>query len=166
MASVWGCSLIQAREVYMKVVCSTLVYRAGVWHQPAQHRPKGIAAKLAASQSSCLRAVTGAYRATPVYLLEAEATVLPLDIYLNKRVADFEARLERTRMDTLIRTTCSGVVAKLRQCRYSSRPRGGPTRAPSLEYGEGRTAWATEWAGDTRTRKILEEQWRECWRRL
>ena len=68
----------------MKVVRSTLVYGIGVWYQPAQHCPKGIAAKLAASQSSCLRAITGAYRATLVYLLEAEATVLLLDIYLNK----------------------------------------------------------------------------------
>ena len=113
------------------------MYRAGVWHQPAQYCPKGIAAKLAASQSSCLRAVTGAYRATLVYLLEVEAAVLLLDIYLNKRVVDFEACLERTGIGTLICTTCSRVVVKLRQCRYSSRPQGGPTRAPSLEYREG-----------------------------
>ena len=87
-----------------------------------KYRPKGIVVKLAASQSSCLRVVTGAYRATLVHLLEAEAAVPPLDIYLNKRVADFEARLERTGMGTLIRTACSRVAAKLRQRRRSSRP--------------------------------------------
>ena len=126
-ASTWGCSLIRAREVYTKVVCSALAYGAGVWHQPAKHRPKGIVAKLAASQSSCLRVVTGAYRATPVHLLEAEAAVTPLDIYLNKRVADFEVRLERTGMGTLIRTACSRVAAKLYQCRRNSRPGGAPS---------------------------------------
>ena len=120
------------------------MYRAGVWYQPAQYCPKGIVAKLAASQSSYLRAVTGAYRATLVYLLKAEAAVLLLDIYLNKQVVDFEACLERTRIGTLICTTYSRVVVKLHQYRYSSWSWRGPTRAPSLEYREGRTAWVIE----------------------
>ena len=37
----------------------------------------------------------------------------PLDIYLNKRVADFEAYLERTGLGVLICNTCSEVAARL-----------------------------------------------------
>jgi hypothetical protein len=48
------------------------------------------------TQLQCLRAVAGAYRRTPVRSLETETFVSPLDIYLNKRLADFEARLEAT----------------------------------------------------------------------
>ena len=80
----------------------------------AEHKPKGITAKLATSQTGCLRVVVGAYKATPVHLLEAEVVTPPLDIYLNKRVADFEARLERTGLGALIRNTCSEVAARLR----------------------------------------------------
>ena len=157
VVSVQGYSLIQAREVYTKVVYSTLVYRAGVQYQLAQYCPKGIVAKLAASQSSYLRAITRAYRTILVYLLKIEATILLLDIYLNKQVVDFKACLERTRIGTLIYTTYSRVVVKLYQYRYSSRPQGGPTKAPSLEYREGRTAQIIEQTGDIRTQKILEE---------
>ena len=53
------------------------------------------------------------YKATPVYLLETEVVMPPLDIYLNKRVADFEAYLERTGLGVLIRNTCSEVAARL-----------------------------------------------------
>src|SRR5436853_377274 len=39
--------------------------------------------------------MAGAYKATPIQNLEAETHVPSLDIYLNKRLADFELRLER-----------------------------------------------------------------------
>ena len=39
--------------------------------------------------------VTGAYKATPIHVLETKAWVLPLDLYLNKRLADFEARIRK-----------------------------------------------------------------------
>ena len=80
---------------------------------PAEHKPKGITAKLATSQTSCLQVVAGAYKAISVYL-EAEVAIPPLDIYLNKRVADFEACLERTGLGVLICNTCSEVAARLR----------------------------------------------------
>ena len=157
VVSIQGYSLIQAREVYIKVIYSTLVYRVGVQYQLAQYCPKGIVAKLAASQLSYLRVIIGAYRAILVYLLKIEATILLLNIYLNKQVVDFETYLEKTGIGTLICTTYSRVVVKLYQYRYNSQPQEGLTRAPSLEYRERRIAQAIEQAGDTRTQKILEE---------
>ncbi len=53
-------------------------------------------------QSECLYIVTGAYRIIPIHCLEREMDVLPIDIYLNKRIADFERRLVESGMTELI----------------------------------------------------------------
>ena len=97
----------------MKVVHSTITYRAGVWYIPAEYKPKGITTKLATSQTSCLQVVAGVYKAILVYLLKAEVVMPPLNIYLNKRVADFEACLEKTGLGVLICNTYSEVAARL-----------------------------------------------------
>ena len=74
----------------MKVIRSAVAYGAGVWHHPSEQRVKGIARKLATMQSQCLQVVAGAYQATPVRFLKVEMATPPLDLYLNKWVADFE----------------------------------------------------------------------------
>jgi hypothetical protein len=78
-ASAWGCSLLRAREIYTKVIRSAVAYGAGVWHHPTERKVKGIARKLATTQSQCLRVVSGAYRATPVRFLEVETATPSLD---------------------------------------------------------------------------------------
>ena len=160
-ASVWGCDLLRAREVYTKVIRSAIAYGAGVWHQLAD-QPKGIAVKIAPYQSKCLRVVSGAYKATPVRLLESEVAIPPIDIYLNRRVADFEARLERSGMATLLQLVCSEVATKLRARRHR-KCSASPAPSTSLEYGKGRAKWASEWAGDQRASKRLFKQWQARW---
>jgi hypothetical protein len=87
-----------------------VAYRAGVWHDPTTDKIKGIARNLATTQSQCLRVVSGAYCTTLVRFLEVETATPPLDLYLNKWVADFEARLERTGKGALIRGICNCVA--------------------------------------------------------
>ena len=100
---------------------------------PTEYKLKGITTKLAISQTSCLQVVVGVYKAILVHLLKAEVVIPPLDIYLNKRVADFEACLERTGLGALIRNTCSEVAVRLQQYRHY------PLPSPlSLEFREGR----------------------------
>ena len=70
-------------------------------------------AKLAPFQSRYLWIIAGIYRAIPIYLLEVEVAIPPIDIYLNKRVADLKAQLERTGIGALIRSVCSEVAVKL-----------------------------------------------------
>lgn len=41
---------------------------------------------VATMQTKCLRAITGAYKATNIKVLEAEAGVVPLDLYLDQAV--------------------------------------------------------------------------------
>ena len=136
-ASAWGCTLLRAREIYTKVIRSAIAYGAGVWHHPTtDQRVKGIARKLATTQSQCLRVVAGAYRATPVRFLEAETATPPLDLYLNKWVADFERRLERTGKGELIQAVCNRVATRLQQRRQRRRRAAAETPPrPSLDTG-------------------------------
>ena len=96
-AKTWGPGLIRAHEVYTKCIRSAIAYGASSFHIPtpalADSKPKGITAKLVKAQNRSLRIVAGAYKATPIRSLETETWVPPLDLYLNKRLADFEARL-------------------------------------------------------------------------
>jgi hypothetical protein len=169
-ASAWGCSLLRAREVYTKVIRSAVAYGAGVWHYPTERRIKGIASKLATLQSQCLRVVSGAYRATPVRLLEVETATPPLDLYLNKWVADFEQRLERTGKGDLIRAICNRVATRLQQRRQRRQRRQSrrstetaPSQCPSLEHGEGRTNWAKGWSENSPPEEILWVHWQRRW---
>ena len=62
-ASIWGYTLVRAREVYTKVIRSAIAYGAGVIHDPK--RP-AVAKGLATSQNKGLQRVLGAYKATPI----------------------------------------------------------------------------------------------------
>jgi hypothetical protein len=139
-------------------------YDAGVWHHPTERKAKGIARNLASTQSQCLRVVSGAYKATPVRFLEVETAIPPLDLYLNKWVADFERRLERTSKGDLLQTICNRVATRLQQRRETRRRRRAavepPPQRPSLEFGDGRTAWAKKWTEDSLPEDILWVHWK------
>jgi hypothetical protein len=52
------------------------------------------------AQNRSLYIVARAYKATPIRNLEAETWVPPLDLYFNKRLADFEDRLQQPTLPT------------------------------------------------------------------
>ena len=60
---------------------------------------RGIIGALGKAQNESLRIVAGAFESTPIRNLETETWVLPLDLYFNKRLADFEARLQQPALD-------------------------------------------------------------------
>ena len=76
-----------------------MAYGAAVWHTPTLSggKPKGVVKSLQTTQNKCLRVISGAYRSTETRLLESEVWCPPLDLYLNRWVARFEERLEKTR---------------------------------------------------------------------
>ena len=84
--------------------------------------------------------MVGAYKTAPTRCLETEAWVPPLDLYLNKRLADFEGRLqkkalqtgagleaERATVETLITEAYNRVYQRFRRKRRGrgQRPRQG-----------------------------------------
>jgi hypothetical protein len=96
-AKTWGPALAKAREVYTKCIRSALAFGASSFHKPTPigGQPQGIAKDLLKDQNQSLRIVAGAYRATPIRHLEVETWIPPLDLYLNKRLANFEDQLQK-----------------------------------------------------------------------
>ena len=70
-----------------------LTFAAPIWHHPRGMKgfSRKPAERLAKIQNKCLRKVTGAYRATPIPVLEAEASVAPLEYQLDKLVLQYQA---------------------------------------------------------------------------
>ena len=152
----------RAKEIYTKVVRSAMVYGASAWHRPAAARSRGIAKDLAPQQSRCLRTVAGAYKATPVRSLETETHVPPIDLYLNKAVADFERRLERTGMGEQIRRACGAIAGRLRRRGYRAKP---GSRGQLLETGVEKAEWAIRWRGGcSTTDEAMTRDWESRWR--
>ena len=102
--------------------------------------------------------VAGAYKRTPIRSLETETNVPPLDIYLSKRLADFEARLEATKKGELIRNTCAAIARRLRN------RRGRPRRnRPDPRGGEASKQWAQRWVAEGTTAEAMQRDWKARW---
>jgi hypothetical protein len=93
----WGLGLAKVREVYSKCIRLALAYGALTFYIPTKKGgeplTRGITRALGEAQNKSLRIVAGAFRYTPIRNLEIEIWVPPLDLYFNKRLANFEAQL-------------------------------------------------------------------------
>ena len=83
VASTWGPSLQRSRLLYTAVVRPTMMYGVTVWGKGEKtHDIRQSTLKpLVTVQNKCLRKITGAYKRTPVPLLEKEAGIEPLRLY-------------------------------------------------------------------------------------
>jgi hypothetical protein len=73
-----------------------LGYRALITYKPTIDnlaKPQGLARDLYRYEKEGLRAITGAFRATPIRSLHIEATVPPFDLYLNATRLKFEKKI-------------------------------------------------------------------------
>lgn len=113
----------------------------------------------------------GAYRATPVRQLESELFIPPLDLYLNKRLADFEGRIATTGKDQLLRRAREKAAASLGRQHHGRRPAGGTAYAlctrRTIESGQAKAEWTTAWRhGEEETDARMIEDWQARWDRL
>jgi hypothetical protein len=72
-----------------------IIYSCNVWYTPEgvkRHR-KGMVKRLRALQGTCLRRVAGAYRAISTEAVEIETNTLPINIHIEKLVANATRRL-------------------------------------------------------------------------
>ena len=156
----------KARQIYQAVVRSALSYGAAIWHQPSKTgKPKGLAAKLQKQQTQGLRIVLGAFKATSARQLETESYVPPLDLWLNGRVARFQARLEISGLAQKIRDACSSI-----RTRILSRTRRQALAGAALATpGTVRNKWVKEWIGqpleqwDWQEKKLVLRDWEQRW---
>ena len=109
-ALTWGATFIRAKQIYNAVIQPAIAYGAAIWHTPTliegqkSLKPIKAAIKLAKVQNKCLRAIAGAYRATPTSVLEVETLIPLLDLYLNERILAFQARHKIKGMQDLVTT--------------------------------------------------------------
>lgn len=87
--STWGPSLRNTRLLYTAVVRPTLLYGSQEWGMrgAGEALAKGKIKPLEDLQHDCLRRATGAYRRTARLLVQREAQVPPLDLYLEQTKA-------------------------------------------------------------------------------
>ena len=177
VAKTWGMGLAKAREVYTKCIRSALAYGASSFHIPTdvggEPAKKGITKALGKAQNKSLRIVAGAFKSTPIRNLETETWVPPLDLYLNKRLADFENRLQRPDLDdgrggkktaaSVVLTACRKIQQRLSSRRGNrGRPRTlGPQGPTAVERAAGTVM---RWTGGTvDTNRVVEEAWKARW---
>ncbi|TQS36464.1 hypothetical protein Golomagni_03088 [Golovinomyces magnicellulatus] len=83
-SSVWGPSLRLSRLIHSAVVRPSMLYGSQIWgmRYDGHLLPKSIMGKLQKVQNHCLRRITGAYKRTPRVVLEKEASIPPIDLYI------------------------------------------------------------------------------------
>ena len=96
-ASAWGYIVLRAREIYIKVIRSCIAYGARAFYNPS--KPCFVKA-IVRYKAQALQTVLGAYKASPIRSLELDAFCPLLDIYLNKRVADFKLQMQLSGLST------------------------------------------------------------------
>jgi hypothetical protein len=139
------------------------LYRAALWHSPKEKALSGLAGKLAKYQNQGLRQVLGAFKATPIKQLETEAYVPPLDLWLNGRIACFQAQLERTGIARQIKDACAAIRIQLRTRRQ--RRRAIPATPAAT-----RRQWVEKWIGqpieqwDEREKPKVLADWTNRWK--
>lgn len=158
-AKTWGPSLLKARDVYVSVIRSVLTYAASTFATientlgGKQGRGSGIVLQLDKEQNKCLRVVTGAYRSTPVNVLEAEAHCKPINLILAERAAAFEARA--TGEGGVWPETWDRITRLIARAK-----RGGRGRERGVHLLDPMRQWAS-WTAGTTAKKKTEERWRD-----
>ncbi len=86
--STWGVTFQKCRLVYNAVMRPMLTFAASIWYQSkgTSEAIKSHIKRLAIIQNDCLRTVLGAFKATPVPVLEAEAAIASIEIQLDRLV--------------------------------------------------------------------------------
>lgn len=133
-------------------------------------RVRGTARDLKTVQAQCLRTIGGAYRATPTSQLQTELGIPPLNLYLDKRGADFErSRIENQKAHLLREGSVhvAKVIAGARTLqRTSRRGRTGIDPATKLRGGatQEKREWAEGWYGAGTASQALVAKWETQWR--
>jgi hypothetical protein len=103
--STWGAPFSSCCLLYTYIVRFAITYASTVWYSTlgTPYACKYVLKDLMLLQNNCLRAISGAYRATPIRKLEVEVGVLPLGIQLDSIQARFRVRLEESEAAGAIR---------------------------------------------------------------
>lgn len=150
----WDATFSKARQVYTAVVCPAMTYGSTVWQMPKD--TKNSTKKLSFVQNRCLRTVAGAFKATPILVLEAETYIAPIDVHLDQLQArpDIVCVWEDSQKNA---KTCKTIANKLQG-------KAGRKRVQQPTPGEQKHDWAPKLLSDTSTVSLpnLHRPWSEA----
>ena len=134
--STWGDTFAKSRQVYSAVVRPAMRYGSNLWHMPKEvKKSKMSTSKLSAMQNYCLRTIAGAFKATPISVLEAETFIAPIDTHLDMLQAQAMHRLRAGGQLKIISSACNKIADKLRG-------KAGRKRLQKPTQGELKHIWA------------------------
>ena len=121
-----------------------MTYGSSVWYTPKEVKKSNLTDKLAILQNQCLRMIAGAFKATPISVLEAETFIATIDIHLDQLQAKARYRLRDTGQSRFIARTCTSIANKLRG-------KAGRQRAQKPTTGVLKHEWARSMLADAPT---------------
>jgi hypothetical protein len=144
------------------------------------------ARRLAKAQTQNLRTVAGAYKATPIRNLETETWVPPLDLYLNKRLVDFEARLQAPILQpglgpgtpkrtpgSLVQEACNKLYRRYQNRRHTRGPKPRLPQEPTATEKAAITIdkWVKKYQDQSQGQEqvladeVLTREWEDRWKK-
>ena len=96
-----------------------MTYGALIWFTPEGRETAklSLTRPLEVIQNRCLRTIAGAYRATPVPLLESETGIPPLRNHLAKLQAQYQLRKQNSPITKTIASACERIRNQLQGSR-------------------------------------------------
>ena len=157
----WDLLLAQIWMMYDMVIWPVMIYGAIAWHQSwGQNKlNQRLDEALASFQNQCLWIMTEAYQATPASILETEAHVPLLNLYLDFMMAQTIQCLENSEMAVKIERACQEIHHYLQTCDQNQwkhlseyiHPKSLPKR------------WQTGWIQNDQTVWIFQFWWESQW---
>ena len=110
----------------------------------------------------------GAYRVTPTTQLETELNIPPLNLYLDRKAADFERRCTTGNKEYLLREGCARVTGIIQGAQRISRvtrkgQMGSVYAASAQGVPQRKSKWAQEWCGSGTPQEAMIKKWETQW---
>ena len=159
VASTWGATFTRARLLYNSTIRPKITYGVAAWCSTKRPGKGPVAQAIQKIQNKGLRAVAGAFRATPIRELEREVFIPPIDIYYSELYARHIRRTYTSPVGAFIQEQCSTISRRIRR---KSRGRRNQERQ---SVAQERIEWARqrEQEHGNQSKKAVLTEWRKRW---
>ena len=165
--STWGATFGKARLVYTAVVRPALSYGVPIWFSPEgkEATKPSLLRPLEVIQNRCLRVVSGAYKATPIPLLESETNVLSVRDHFSQLQAQYQLRKQNSPVAGLISSACERIQRQLQGSKGRRRRHPTTPGAQKLAWYQRLLRATPQNQTNPRSQidKAIHNQWASSW---